>query len=110
MRSSGTAQFCKLKSCPSAETLLLHEKNALALEKRWSVRVHLNVCDFCAAEFQLLVRHAPTTTNCLAIEPLTVAAPHLRRLAEDMLGEPDRAIASLVESFYEKDPMTLTDA
>jgi hypothetical protein len=110
MRSSGTAHFCKLKSCPSAETLLLHEKDALALEKRWSVRVHLNVCDFCAAEFQLLVRHAPATTNCATTESATVAAPHLQRLAEDILGGTDRALASLIESFYEKDPMTFTDA
>ncbi len=110
MRSSGTAQFCKLKSCPSAETLLLHKKNALALEKRWSVNAHLNVCDFCAAEFQLLVRHAPVVTNFVAIESLAIVAPHLHRLAEDLLAGPGRATVRLIESSYEKESVTLTDA
>lgn len=109
MRSSGTARFCKLKSCPSAETLLLHEKDGLAFEKHRSVRVHLSGCDFCAAEFQLLVKHAPAAQSEASGEAVAVAA-HLRRLAEDILAGPDRATAKLVAAFCEKEPVTLTDA
>lgn len=109
MRSSVAARFCKLASCPSAETLLLHERDALALEKQWSVRVHLSVCDFCGAEFQLLSKHAQAA-SCDAVAGPAAIAAHMLRLAEDLLAAPEQATAKLIGAFYGKEPLEITDA
>ncbi len=105
-----TAVFRKLKSCPSAEILLCSLGEFPVPEERRKVTDHIIECDFCEAEMQLLVRHFPFSTRC-DIQSNVVAVPtHLRRLAEDLLAHPEIAAAKIAEAFFEREPLTLTDA
>ena len=108
MRFSSTAEFRKLKTCPSAEAMLLHGEALMTDEQQVSVAAHLAMCDFCGAEMQLLTRHPPRqwSESSVAHEmPLT-----LRRLAEELMAEPSLNRARFVETIYEIDRLTLTDA
>jgi hypothetical protein len=71
------------------------------------VASHLDECDFCGAEFQLLTEHAPA-----AAEECTLAdmPPHLRWLAESLLSASLLNLESLAGTVYEKERLTLTDA
>ena len=112
MRCSSTAEFRKLKTCPSAEMLLLYNTAGLATERQQRVAVHLSACDFCAAERQLLSRHW-TRSLCggVASAVKTMEMPlNLRRLAEDLMDESPLNRARFIETIYEIDPLTLTDA
>jgi hypothetical protein len=48
--------FAKSTSCPSAERLLAFSKSPLAPTQRQLIARHLEECDFCRAELQLLER------------------------------------------------------
>lgn len=54
MRPSNQAVFCKQRNCPSTETVLLYLASALPAEEQEDVARHLETCDFCGAEIQLL--------------------------------------------------------
>ena len=110
MRCSSTAEFRKLKTCPSAEMLLLYNDAGLASEYRQKVTVHLAACDFCEAERQLLLRHWGRAVEA-AVSFKTMEMPlNLRRLAEDLMDEPSLNRARFAEMIYEIDRLTLTDA
>ena len=107
MRSSCTANFQKTLTCPAAEALVAYARTGLAGEGRAAVALHLATCDFCGAEAQLLSRFAAPASA------LPVAAPlptHLRRLAEELLGQPSYNRARFAESLLEIERLTLTDA
>jgi hypothetical protein len=71
------------------------------------VAAHLDECDFCGAELQLLTQHAPAeVAEC----PLTDMPPHLRWLAESLLSTNLLKLESLAGSLHEKERLTLTDA
>ncbi len=109
MRSSSTATFCKQKSCPSAEVLLLYIETGLAVAKHGRVAAHLATCDFCGAEMQLLASHNIDQVETDAT--LEAEMPrHLRRLAEDLLAAPAFALVRIVELVYDRERLTLTDA
>lgn len=103
MGARSTAAFCKLKSCPPAETLLLFRDATLAGEATGQVEAHLSCCDFCGAELQLLTRYAPAGPPLVRPAKMPWA---LYRLAKDLLALPARA----VEAACERDRLTLTDA
>ncbi len=105
-----TAVFRKLKSCPSAEILLCSLREFPVPEEGRKVAHHLTICDFCEAEMQLLVRHFPFSTSCDVPSNIVAVPTHLRRLAEDLLAQPEIATAKIAESFFEREPLTLTDA
>ena len=107
MRSRSTAEFSKQKTCPSAEQILLYHQRGLAAGTRFTVAAHLATCDFCHAEMYLLTKHAPAAASGGARVELP---SHLRRLAEDLLAEPSRALARFAELAFEKERLTLTDA
>ncbi|HEX5707275.1 MAG TPA: hypothetical protein VFX96_08265 [Pyrinomonadaceae bacterium] len=112
MTSLSTAQFQKLRSCPSAEMLLLYSTEEAAREGD-RVAAHLAVCDFCGAEQQMLARHA--TCACQASVASATAReempPHLRRLAEALLAQPSMNRARFIETVYELERLTpATDA
>ena len=103
-----TARFMKMKTCPSAEVLLLYGGAGLTREREQRVAGHLAACDFCGAEMELLSKHwrrdipAPA---CAREMP-----SHLRRLAEDLMSQLSLERARLVEAGCELDRLTLTDA
>ena len=103
MRSSRTAGFRKLRTCPQSETLLTHRGSA-----RPSIAAHLASCDFCGAEMQLLSRFPPPT-NALPFVAFPVPEG-LQRLAQDILAEPSHNRARFAESILEIERLTLTDA
>jgi hypothetical protein len=71
------------------------------------VASHLDECDFCGAELQLLTEHAPAEEEeCVLAEmPL-----NLRWLAKSLLNTDLLGLESLAETAYEKERLTLTDA
>jgi hypothetical protein len=105
MPSSITAWFRKLRTCPRTETLLTFSAGGCGVGR---VAEHVEACDFCGAEVQLLSRHAPTAAT-LPFAALALPEP-LRRLAEDILSEPSYNRARFAESLMEIERLTLTDA
>ena len=103
MGSVSTAAFCKLKTCPTAEILLLHGEASLAREAGREVSSHLTACDFCGAEFQLLAKFPPR--GRARFRPARMPQ-HLYQLAKDLM----LVAAGDVERLYERDSLTLTDA
>jgi hypothetical protein len=72
------------------------------------VESHLDECDFCGAEFQLLIEHAPAEEEeecALADMPL-----NLRWLAKSLLSHDLLVLESLAGTVHEKERLTLTDA
>lgn len=107
-RRSGTAAFCKLRTCPTSETLLLYHDSALAREATGEVTEHLSACDFCGAEFHLLSRFPPAGPPL--IRPVRMPWP-LYRLARDLFAASARAASrAAAMSIYDPDRLTLTDA
>ncbi|MDQ3818994.1 MAG: hypothetical protein M3362_15140, partial [Acidobacteriota bacterium] len=67
----GVITFCKRATCPSSQTLLAYTTQELAREQMVNVEEHLDACDFCCAEFQLLTKHAPlgeTEEDCAPVD------------------------------------------
>ena len=99
--------FCKRATCPSSETLLAYRTCGLAVERMISVASHLDECDFCGAELQMLTEHAPAEIEeC----PLSAIPANLRWLAESLLSTNLLNLEALAEPAYEKERLTLTDA
>jgi hypothetical protein len=63
MGSVSTANFCKHKTCPSAETLLSYTRATLTHEQRQQLTAHFDACDFCDAELYLLSKFPPAGTT-----------------------------------------------
>ena len=76
-----TKAFCKSRNCPTTETLLLFLSNKLESEETEIVTHHLDRCEFCCAELQLLGAYSPPVESCATPE---IPFP-LRQLAEIML-------------------------
>jgi len=81
MVSSGEGSFTKQAACPSSKILLEYRSSRLAGEMSKLVEWHLEACDFCWAETNLLVHHVATRE-----ESRPPAIPvNLRVLAEALL-------------------------
>jgi hypothetical protein len=100
MPSSSTAWFRKLRTCPRTETLLTFSAGGAV----GRVAEHVEECDFCGAQVQLLSRHAPPAA-ALPFAALALPEP-LRRLAEDILAEPSYDRARFAESLMEIERLT----
>jgi len=82
MVSSGGGSFTKQTACPSSKALLDYCLNRLAAEMSMLVKWHLEGCDFCWAEVQMLGDHS----THLQEESKPPAIPvNLRVLAEALL-------------------------
>ena len=110
MRSSSTARFRKLRTCPSTEALLIHVRRSSTGPRRDSIEAHLSACDFCGAEMQLLSQFPPPPTKALPFVAPPEIPRALLRLAEDLLDEPTLQRSAFVESIQEVERLTLTDA
>ena len=98
--------FRKRATCPSSQTLLAYRTSALAERMLW-ITAHLDECDFCGAEFQLLAEHVPAEEEeCRLVE----MPASLRCLAQSLLTADWLHIESLSATVFEKERLTLTDA
>lgn len=101
MPSSTTARFRKLRTCPRTETLLSFS----ACGGVGRVAEHVESCDFCGAEVQLLSRHAPPAAALPFAAPFALPES-LRRLAEDILAQPSYKRARFAEVLQEAERLT----
>jgi hypothetical protein len=100
-------EFCKITTCPTAETLLLYLDTPLADEAMDEVSTHLSSCDFCGAELHLLSRFRPAGPILVG----TVRMPWpLYQLAVDVFGTPGRIGKRAATGIYDRDHLKLIDA
>lgn len=88
LRSLPVNIFAKSAACPSADELLAFAKSLLPVPQNQRVVAHLEECDFCRAELQMLERH-PGRPEAV---PVAEMPPSLRVLAESILGKPRRTL------------------
>ncbi len=80
--------FSKTDDCPSSQVLNAFQQGEIALEDGRAIRLHLRVCEFCAAESDFYARFPQP----LEIEPAelpehpSIPQP-LRELAETLLNK-----------------------
>jgi hypothetical protein len=86
--------------------LLCYNSDELSDAQRQRVALHLDVCEFCEAELQLLMEHPAIEEDC----PLVEMPLNLRCLAEALLYGNSKSVEVYAEVAYEKEPLTLTDA
>jgi hypothetical protein len=79
--ASLATQFCKSGECPPAQDILAYHSPQPIGEVARRVRQHLEFCDFCNAELQLLARHRTSSETSMSPELPT----SLRALAERLL-------------------------
>ena len=79
--------FAKSATCPCADELLAFSQLVLQPERAELIDAHLEECDFCRAELQLLERF-PCQPEAVPVEEIP---PSLRALAESILRNPQRA-------------------
>lgn len=108
MGSVGTAKFCKHKTCPSAEMLLAYMRATLVHELRQELTAHLDACEFCGTELYLLSKFPPVGAG--VVSPNVKMPRALYRLTKELLSVSTAAAGRAVEIFYEKEPLSLTDA
>lgn len=107
MGSLSTANFCKHKTCPSAELILSYTQATLARELRQELTAHLDACDFCDAESRLLAKFPPPDATICPTVKLPRALYHL---AKDLLSVSTNVAGLAVEMLYERERLSLTDA
>ncbi|MBA3321233.1 MAG: hypothetical protein H0T45_07265 [Pyrinomonadaceae bacterium] len=108
MGSTSTAKFRKGQTCPSADLLVRYGQASVPLDTCREVSAHLSNCDFCGAEWQLLVKHPPAAMK-LEDSPAKIP-PHLYRLAIEMLMKTIRTGKASAARDFERSKLTLTDA
>ena len=107
MRSLSTATFRKQRSCPSSRALLGYHDATLARRAERLVAEHLDSCDFCGAELQLLSKFPPRGAPAFHHARMPW---HLYRLAKDLLAFSAGDFVRAVETIYDSHDLTLTDA
>jgi hypothetical protein len=83
MRSAKEELFTKSSACPSSTQLLWFSLHGAPTGGALDLISHLEVCDFCGAETHFLARHHPSYSPVASPE----IPPHLRLLAESLLGK-----------------------
>jgi len=107
MKTVKTTSFCKQASCPSSATLLSYHKFGLVSSIETGVVEHLEACDFCCAELQLLSECPQDEVDFSKVEAIP---PPLRLLAEEIFAGSFLTADTFLESCFEKARLTLTDA
>ncbi len=100
--------FCKQSLCPSSEELLRFSQcpTVFARESQKRLHLHLDTCEFCAAEVHLLATHPPQNTISCAPTQIPI---HLYALARALLTKPLTSV-QLIEAIHATAGLTLTDA
>lgn len=104
MRSSSTATYKKLNTCPTAETLLRFARGGAG----GRIESHVAACDFCGGEMLLLAR-LPARDEAPAAARSDIPPP-LLRLAEKLLRPRPGEAQAHARPRPEAERLTLTDA
>ena len=95
--SSAATEFRKTAECPSSQTLIRYHRHRLAITDRATIKIHLQHCDFCNAELQLLMRdRGDVAESSCANMPA-----QLRELAEKLLTG-NKGVLALLTDFSER--------
>jgi hypothetical protein len=89
--------FTKTRQCPSSEVLLSYRQRDAAGREALRIACHLNACEFCRAELQLLSKH-PASEDSFASLPIPA---NLRLLAEALLTNRGARITGRLEKAFE---------
>ena len=81
MSSSFASLFRKSVGCPTSQALLAYRRSLMTSDELVYIESHLESCDFCSAELQLLTRYRSEAEEYSFAE----MPAQLRRLAEDLL-------------------------
>ena len=85
MSSAKVDIFAKFATCPTTHQLLSYILAALSTESARETISHLEICDFCGAEVQLLSKHRFSSSR---VPDVPSEMPrHLRLLADSFLGK-----------------------
>lgn len=101
MRTRPDNSFCKTLTCPSDHDLLEFHLSALPTNQIRIIKEHLDHCEFCSAEMQLL-ESFPQADLCCCDETADLPAP-LRRLAEALIGRGEPSLRALYEIAPERE-------
>ena len=82
MNSQRGSFFKKTAACPASSTLLSYRREKLSRPVFTLVQLHLDACEFCAAELALLAFHQPSAKG--EHKPPEIPM-NLRILAESLL-------------------------
>jgi hypothetical protein len=107
MGSVSTAMFCKRKTCPSAEMLLLYHDGVLASAFEREIAAHLAACDFCDAELYLLTKFPPA--GLPSYTPAAIPAAFYQ-LMKNLLTAGPRVVGRTLKLICDNDQLTFTDA
>ena len=107
MKTRSANTFCKTMACPSGQDLLSFHLTSLPAERRETVARHLDQCDFCGAEFQLL-ENFPQGDLSGCDKPAELPAP-LRRLAEALFHGDGASIRTLFDSSPDSEAVSSTE-
>ncbi len=72
-------KFCKNEDCPASDELLAFQTGDMSVSDGASIRKHLAICEFCAAEIEFYENYPPQTGDT---EEPTEAAQMPRPLYE----------------------------
>ena len=100
MYPSRITNFCKNEDCPTSQELVDFQNGDMERERGVDIRIHINVCEFCAAEVEFYSRY-PLSSEEPIDEPATIPAP-LFELAEALLRNRNADVSSLNMMFGER--------
>lgn len=107
MKTVNATSFCKQPLCPSSAVLLSYSELEIESELDPRVTQHLEVCDFCCAELQLLCECPQANVDD---SPAGEIPLPLRRLAEEIFAGSFLTADMFSEACFEKARLTFTDA
>lgn len=96
MSSLAGSEFEKGRQCPSSEVLLSYRQPDLTRGQTSQVASHLDRCEFCSAELQLLSKY-PSTRESHESPPMP---ENLRALAEALLTRNRFAAEPFLEKMF----------
>lgn len=98
MMSLPGSKFEKQRQCPSSELLLSYQQQLLIPDQSSRIATHLSVCDFCAAELQLLSSYRPLLAESPESPPMPAG---LRVLAEALLNRNHLRSSGSLQKIFE---------
>jgi hypothetical protein len=98
--------FRKDATCPASQNLLDFQKNDFSNEENETIRKHLTVCEFCAAEVEFYSRFPQSEVVCTETK---IPAP-LYQLAEALLSNKQKKFSLLKKLISENEGLRLEKA
>lgn len=98
--------FCKGADCPTSHDVLAFQRDALPVEAKKKIDLHISRCDFCEAEAEIYLHYPVGEENAPAAE---IPLP-LFELAESLLSNRAKGNHLLKKLLIENEGLTLTEA